>query len=491
MKGEKLLLLRRLLSATVLGSGFGVVWLIGVAVLGTIVLQKYFREEPVAREKIEVRADGTPLIEMRRGHEVEGYRDLDGRPIVVAGQPVLIQPVMLTGSEDVEGIEYFFRWGRIDWDWRLKAFEDDQHQSDHWFFVHNGRENGAGYFVGYNWANNQRIGFIGESGFSPDPLPSQQWIPVRRDLVIWGQWSAVHLGQDSGQVERHPYQIKSRIPSHLVYVPSGNGVRLVDLAEQTVRTVFDAGRPIEGINLVNESPTARVSPDRRPAILIRTGHGIYGLCHDHHLAWTPLSDEADRSHVALFYEIPDGKAVVIIRRGWEGDILRDVIDRLSADGAIERQQEVEIKIGDLTWNQRIDGVLLAWVLPVPAVLPAVEPLMMVRGDMVDSYRDGFRLMLQESWVSLIGVGLASLALATATWWHSTRFALPPRERFVWWFFVALTGLPGFVGYLLHRRWPLREKCPHCHAVTPLETGACAWCEQRFRGPLPKGTEVFA
>jgi len=177
MKGEKLLLLRRLFSATVLGTGFGVIWLIGVAVLGTIVLQKYFREEPVAREKIEVRADGTPLIEMRRGHEVEGYRDLDGRPIVVAGQPVLIQPVMLTGSEDVEGIEYFFRWGRIDWDWRLKAFEDDQHQSNHWYFVHNGRENGAGYFVGYNWANNQRIGFIGESGFSP--AGSIAWACVR------------------------------------------------------------------------------------------------------------------------------------------------------------------------------------------------------------------------------------------------------------------------------------------------------------------------
>jgi hypothetical protein len=224
---------------------------------------------------------------------------------------------------------------------------------------------------------------------------------------------------------------------------------------------------------------------------VRTAHGIYGLCHDHHLVWTPLSDSADHSHAALFYEIPDGKAVVTIRRGWEGNILRDAIYRLSADGAIEKQQEVETKIGDLTWNQRIDGVLLAWVLPIPAVLPAVEPLIMVRGDMADSYRDGFRLMVEESWVSLIGVGLASLALAAATWWHSARFALPPRERIVWWFFVALTGLPGFVGYLLHRRWPLREKCPHCQAVTPLETGACAWCEQRFPGPAPKGTEVFA
>jgi hypothetical protein len=275
-----------------------------------------------------------------------------------------------------------------------------------------------------------------------------------------------------------------------VYFPSGNRVRLVDLAQQTVRTVFEASAPIEGINLANESSTTRVA--QRPAILVRTAQGIYGLSHDHRLVWTlPLADDADRRHVALFYAVPDGQAVVIIRRGWEGNIMRDMVYRVSAGGVMEKRQEVETKIGDLKWNQRGDGLLFAWVLPVPVVLPAVEALIMVRADMADGYLDGCRLMLYESWVALIGVSIISLALAATTWWHSTRFALPLRERIAWWFFVALTGLPGFVGYLLHRRWPLREKCPHCQAVTPLENGACAWCEQRFPGPAPKGTEVFA
>ncbi|HEV3302029.1 MAG TPA: hypothetical protein VG055_20410 [Planctomycetaceae bacterium] len=490
MKGEKLLLLRRLFSATVLGTGFGVVWLVVVAVLGTTILQRFFTGEPIVRETIEVCADGTPLIETRRVRAAEGYRDLDGRPPAAVGAPVLIQPVSLLGAEGVEGIEYFFRWGRFNWEWRLKIFEDDQHQSNHWYFVHNGKENGAGYFVGYNWANNRRIGFLGESGFSENPVPVEQWIPVRRDLVIWSQWSAVQLGQQDGQVERQPYQVKSRIPAHLVYFPSGNRVRLVDLAQQTVRTVFEASAPIEGINLANESSTTRVA--QRPAILVRTAQGIYGLSHDHRLVWTlPLADDADRRHVALFYAVPDGQAVVIIRRGWEGNIMRDMVYRVSAGGVMEKRQEVETKIGDLKWNQRGDGLLFAWVLPVPVVLPAVEALIMVRADMADGYLDGCRLMLYESWVALIGVSIISLALAATTWWHSTRFALPLRERIAWWFFVALTGLPGFVGYLLHRRWPLREKCPHCQAVTPLENGACAWCEQRFPGPAPKGTEVFA
>src|SRR5580704_9647235 len=112
MKGESLLLLRRLLSATVLATGFGVLWLIAVAVLGTIVLEACFRGEPRVRESIVVRSDGQPLIETRRGRAVEGYRDLDGRPVAGPGQPALILPIGLMGSQYDEGIDYFPLWPR-------------------------------------------------------------------------------------------------------------------------------------------------------------------------------------------------------------------------------------------------------------------------------------------------------------------------------------------------------------------------------------------
>ncbi|HXY33863.1 MAG TPA: hypothetical protein VEI07_06515 [Planctomycetaceae bacterium] len=496
MKGESLLLLRRLLAATVVATGFGTLWLIAVAVFGTIILDTFFSGESRARETIVVRSDGEPLIETRRARAVEGYRDLDGHPHAGPGQP-LIQPVaVLWGSKIEEGIEYFFRSGRVDWNWRLRAFEDDQHQSNHWFFIHDGKDNGAGYFVGYNWATLERLGFIGESGFSPDPLPRTEWIPVGRDLMIWTQWSSVQLEFDSGQVERRTYQIKSRVPSHLVYVPSGNRLRLVDLAQRTVRTVFEAKLPIESFSLANESPSVRPvpvpAPTQLPAIYVRTAGGIYALADDHRVIWTlPFADEAEQTRLAMLYAAPDGKSTLTIRRGWEGNIMHDRVYWLSARGLIERHQDADTKIGDLVWNERVEGLLLAWAVPVPAVFPALQPFVMVRGDMAASYREGWELMLQDSWLSLVGVALASVVLASATWWHSERFALPLRERLAWWAFVALGGLPGFAGYLLHRHWPLREKCPHCLAVTPLATGACARCEKRFPGPVPKGTEVFA
>ena len=49
-----------------------------------------------------------------------------------------------------------------------------------WFFVHDGKPDGAGYFVGYERTSNRRVGFIGMSGFRTGPVPAADWIPVRR-----------------------------------------------------------------------------------------------------------------------------------------------------------------------------------------------------------------------------------------------------------------------------------------------------------------------
>jgi len=256
--------------------------------------------------------------------------------------------------------------------------------------------------------------------------------------------------------------------------------------------VFEGDSPIIGISLVNEPSASRPAPAQRPAIVVRTERSISGLTDDHRVMWTlPCSDESERKRVAIIYVLSDGQIVMTIRRGWEGNTMRDRVYWLSPAGVAQKQQDVETNIGDLAWNEMSEGLLLAWAVPVPAVFPALQPLLMVLGDITNSDLDGWRLMFEQSWLSLVGVAVVSLVLATATWWHSDRFALPLRERLAWWVFVTLLGLPGFAGYLLHRRWPLREKCPHCLAVTPLATGACARCEKRFPGPIPKGTEVFA
>ena len=94
-------------------------------------------------------------------------------------------------------------------------------------------------------------------------------------------------------------------------------------------------------------------------------------------------------------------------------------------------------------------------------------------------------------LTLCLVALLSVALAAFTWRRGVAFSLPLGERITWVAFVLLFGLAGYVGFLLHRRWPLREECPRCHARTVLSSGACVACGERFPGPIFKGTEVFA
>ena len=57
--------------------------------------------------------------------------------------------------------------------------------------------------------------------------------------------------------------------------------------------------------------------------------------------------------------------------------------------------------------------------------------------------------------------------------------------------MILFGLPAYVGYRLHRRWPIRLPCPHCQGLAPRDRTACAECGDGFPEPAGKGIEIFA
>jgi hypothetical protein len=74
---------------------------------------------------------------------------------------------------------------------------------------------------------------------------------------------------------------------------------------------------------------------------------------------------------------------------------------------------------------------------------------------------------------------------------SEKSRLSRRERGVWAGFVLLFGVPGCAGFLLHRRWPVREPCPHCQARVARDRDTCAECGMPFPVPVLKGIEIFA
>ncbi|MFI5460866.1 MAG: hypothetical protein ACHRXM_36105 [Isosphaerales bacterium] len=496
MAARKPSLFRQLLWAATLATGFGTVWLMLAAWLGTAIQDAWQdgkRDWP-PREELVVRSDGTPLILSTPWENLSlaTYRDLNDRVQDAPDRNDLLPAVYMPGEHGTTG---FFS-ARPGWEHRLKVFVDEQEPTVNWFFVHDGRPEGGGYFVGYERASNRRVGFIGLSGFHSDPVPTDERIPVRGALIIdYSLWSSAPILIDSGRwwVPRLDH---SDVPPRRVYVPSGNHLRLVDLAARTVKTVFEAPEPIESPGIPSLSSFSSGHPMKEQPILVRTRQQIHALDHKHNVIKVfTIPTEADRQGPVYWYEIGNGQAVADFVRPWstgEADnVTKRMVYRIADDGAIQDRFELTLQTGSPVRIKQHEAVQLTLALPAPAMLLFIEPLFVMLIDQAESNPAAVSAMLKSSWPSLMAVFALSLVLAIMAWRRNRAFGLPNREQVAWVVFVLLFGVPAYAGFLLHRRWPIRQKCPNCHAQSPRDRAACAECGTCFPDPAKKGIEIFA
>jgi hypothetical protein len=87
--------------------------------------------------------------------------------------------------------------------------------------------------------------------------------------------------------------------------------------------------------------------------------------------------------------------------------------------------------------------------------------------------------------------IVAISLCLTIWCYRRHGLYSEYGALAWAIFVFLFGAPGLIGYLLHRHWPVTEKCQHCGKITPLDRGACLHCGTEFPLPALKGIEVFA
>jgi len=85
-----------------------------------------------------------------------------------------------------------------------------------------------------------------------------------------------------------------------------------------------------------------------------------------------------------------------------------------------------------------------------------------------SFADAAVELLSQTWPVLIGVLLVGLICAWLTDRHRQGCGLP--RSWGWIAFAFLLGMPGYLGYMLHRRWPVKQLAP---------------------APVPTGIEVYA
>ncbi len=100
-----------------------------------------------------------------------------------------------------------------------------------------------------------------------------------------------------------------------MYVPSGNDVRLVDLAARTVKVVFHAAEPIESLGTPFGAFYARGVRTGDLAIVVRTLQQIQRLNRNHEVTMSfIIPTGADRQNRVSWYELGNGRALAVFQR---------------------------------------------------------------------------------------------------------------------------------------------------------------------------------
>ena len=113
MVAHKFSLLRQFALAVTLAIGFGALWSMLVAWLGTSIQQAWQGEDRSVHERLEVRSDGTLLIWSipQRNRSEETYRDLKGVVQDATDRNDLLAAVYLFGGPGETGL--LFRAARL------------------------------------------------------------------------------------------------------------------------------------------------------------------------------------------------------------------------------------------------------------------------------------------------------------------------------------------------------------------------------------------
>ena len=135
----------------------------------------------------------------------------------------------------------------------------------------------------------------------------------------------------------------------------------------------------------------------------------------------------------------------------------------------------------------------ALLLPSPAFLAWMElffvPITEIRVERASNYVEALGNNWPTNQIMMFVVLIFSIVLAVFCYRHQRRYS--DRKAVAWTLFTILFGVPGAIGYLLHRRWPVLVQCPHCGQDTPRDRDACLKCNTAFAPPALKGIEVFA
>ena len=460
--------------ATLLAAGVQAVLLV-VMVIASKPLDRLF--ESANPGHLRVHANGEVVLQQPFGE----YRSLAGRSLDDADSRRWLNgpdehwltPTWLPGPLTERG-----RQTRLSWWTRICELPGDPRVA--WFLVHTSRIEGQAYFIGYDDATKQPVGYIGSDGFRNSPPDRSEWFAMdaapRERLVANASSSRTAAGVTV-------IASKSALPRGVVFLAADDRVWEIDLKARTARVLFDSAATV--------SMAAATTTDGQAELLVRTRSEVIAVDFQgrRRTSWQLPSELSATGF--QWYALAEGTALAQTLRQ-SHNVLSVDLTWIGRGGKVTKTESLEAQLGlpagGPTWF-----FMIAAMTPSPLTMTTVSAIGLPssevsRGEASDLPTAVVRT-LAEAWPALLLVYLMSASLAWLAYRRQVRYALPGAGA--WSAFVALFGVPGWLAYRWHRRWPVLEACGECRRPAPRDRENCASCGHVFAPPALLGTEVFA
>lgn len=455
----------RICIALFVAVGFAVVYAIAAAWLGQV-LKGYFENEPVAgtAEMLFVEPDGTVLIFGYDGKNPEyRYRSLDGSSATPKSVRARLIGAFVSarGAGPARGLQDVNQDG---WAGCIYPFADNALPPTYWYFVvADDSLNGRGYFAGYNAQTRLSVGYLARDGFTSTRPARDAQFPIAGARFSYGSalFGCLSYGQREGLSPTGPAEPRAdcTFPPWILYLHSGGRMLKIDLVSRTV------GKAIEADDILSIRQAFRTEPDG-----LSSWRNIQTLAvrrPDRITHYNPVDESSEdwwipaelRDEDFTFYPANDQTAFVDVAHSSEPTrrIDHDLVWFNSA-GEIDRREKVSLKEFRVAPNGlAAAGPFLA--MPELLLWACVIPMMDA-----DQPGGGSLPSLADVWPGAVFV-LFTTAIAVVLADRKQRRSGLPRS-YAWLAFVVLLGMPGYIGFLVHRRWPVQQ------LVAPLvQTGA--------------------
>jgi hypothetical protein len=400
----------------------------------------------------------------------------------------------LVGPMDLESVR--FPMSAED---RIQAFSDHLASPTFWYFIHDGKLDGKGYFVGYDAKSKSCVGYLGRQGACSDVPSAENWFSMDgRKMSANRMW--IRPGFFPGFRKDYGLYIYGSDPFYLggfkkIAMISGDELLQIDFQNRSINTLMKTSGMVSMMYIEAASPAQdkpKSDKRRKHFLAVRTSDSVILLDTEGKRIRTFVIPEDLRGTLFTLYDVGDEKAIILRDRHYPNLKLGKQFTWIDASGKVLRQEEITLLGRDLRPFSKADGWKLAFAVPAPVAMffeMVAGPISYIELKVETNYTIPFVRVLLDIWPQLLVICILGAVLAWLCYRRQRRMALP--WTWIWVGFVFLCGAPGFLAYRFHRRWPVLEKCHVCDHTVPQDRENCSSCGSEFPVPAPKGIEVFA